>query len=148
MTPQQMVAQFHRHFGLPVRRTPVIPGDDEKKLRRKLLSEEWLEVDEAIYLDSLPMVAQELADLVYVAYGAALTYGIDLDAALVEVHRANMSKLGPDGAPLLREDGKVLKGPNYKKPDMNFVLESQRRGAHTDPPIPPPIDEVHQRAFR
>lgn len=71
-------------------------------------------------------VADALADIVYVAYGTALTYGIDLDAVLQEVHRSNMSKLGPDGRPILREDGKVLKGPGYFPPAIGEVLRTQR----------------------
>ena len=148
MTPQQMVTQFHHAFGLPVRRVPTRVTEAEHALRATLLDEESGEALEAMFLDDHAKIAQELADVVIVAYGAALTYGIDLDAAVAEVHRANMSKLGADGRPVYREDGKVLKGPNYKKPDMEFVLEIQRRGAHTDPPIPPPVGEALGRAFR
>jgi predicted HAD superfamily Cof-like phosphohydrolase len=87
-------------------------------LRTTLIFEEAAEVADALRTGDPLQVAQELADLVYVAYGTAVSLGIDLDAALAEVHRSNMSKLGPDGQPILREDGKVLKGPYYIPPDM------------------------------
>lgn len=123
-----MVADFHGVFGLAVN----APDTEQlRKLRFRLLREEFEEVEEALYpepgggLDpgeDLEHVAKELADLVYVAYGAALSLGIDLDEAIRRVHKANMSKLGDDGKPLLRDDGKVLKGPNYREPDMTGVV--------------------------
>ncbi len=70
-------------------------------------------------------IADALADIAYVTYGAAVTYGIDLDAVLAEVHRSNMSKLGDDGRPVLREDGKVLKSARYTRPDVVSVLDQQ-----------------------
>jgi len=72
-------------------------------------------------------IADALADIVYVVYGTALTYGIDLDAVLREVHRSNMSKLGRDGKPLIREDGKVVKSENYFPPDIASILSPQAR---------------------
>jgi predicted HAD superfamily Cof-like phosphohydrolase len=70
-------------------------------------------------------IADALADIVYVVYGTALTYGIDLDAVLREVHRSNMSKLGSDGKPLIRDDGKVIKSEKYAPPDIASVLRLQ-----------------------
>lgn len=105
-----MLREFHDVF--------VPDGTDVRAVRRVLLAEEFRETDDALASGDRLAIAQELADLVYVAYGTALVYGIDLDAALAEVHRANMSKLGADGLPVLRDDGKVLKGPNYQSPDM------------------------------
>jgi predicted HAD superfamily Cof-like phosphohydrolase len=72
----------------------------------------------------LDEIARELADVVYVAYGTAVTYGIDLDAVLVEIHRANMSKLGPGGVPVVR-DGKVVKSEGFRPPDVAAVLSRQ-----------------------
>ena len=69
-------------------------------------------------------VAEAVADIVYVVYGTALTYGIDLDPVLREVHRANMSKLGADGKPLLRQDGKVLKSDRYRPPDIAPIVSA------------------------
>lgn len=124
----QMLAEFHRVFAHP---------DDTDELRRScravLHAEEHAELMDALKWANAPLapgserialegLARELADVVYVAYGTALTYGIDLDAALAEVHRANMSKLGADGRPIQREDGKVIKGPNFEPPDMTRAL--------------------------
>ena len=72
----------------------------------------------------LVAIADALADIVYVAYGTALTYGIDLDSVLREVHRSNMSKLGADGQPLLRPDGKVLKSDRYRPPDIASIISA------------------------
>ena len=110
----EMLEEFHLVF--------VPEGLDVRAIRKTLLAEEHREVQEALEQGDRLQIAQELADLLYVAYGTALVYGIDLDAALAEVHRANMSKLGEDGKPTLREDGKVLKGPNFKPPDMRLAI--------------------------
>jgi predicted HAD superfamily Cof-like phosphohydrolase len=91
------------------------------KLRADLIREEGREAGEALESGDLEHTAKELADLVYVAYGAAVTLGIDLDRAVAEVHRSNMSKL-VDGRPVMRADGKVLKGPNYQPPDMSACV--------------------------
>lgn len=107
------VREFHEVFGLPINDTTQTPG----KLRADLIREEAAETAEAIEIGNLEDKAKELADLAYVVYGAALTFGIDLDEAIAEVHRSNMSKL-VDGRPVMRADGKVLKGPNYRPPDM------------------------------
>lgn len=117
-----MVREFHVTYGMPVVETPSHPTSDRVKLRRDLISEEYWEYDRAVEKGDLVNLAQELADILYVVYGAALEYGIDLDAVVAEVHRANMSKLDTDGSVLRREDGKVLKGPKYKAPDVEFVL--------------------------
>lgn len=91
-------------------------------MRERLLLEEVLEYCHANEERDLVGIADGLADIVYVAFGTALAHGIDLQRVLEEVHRSNMSKLGEDGQPLLREDGKVLKGPNYSPPNIASVL--------------------------
>lgn len=122
LTPFEMVREFHVTYGLPVVDSPGHPSEDRIKLRRDLISEEYWEYDRAVEKNDLVNLAQELADILYVVYGAALEYGIDLDAVVTEVHRANMSKLDKDGSVIRREDGKVLKGPNYKAPDIEAIL--------------------------
>src|SRR6266568_803166 len=97
-------------------------GDDLAKLRVALLQEEVSEFVTASENGDLVGIADALADIVYVVYGTALTYGIDLDAVLREVHRSNMSKLGRDGKPLIRDDGKVLKSDQYFPPDVVAAL--------------------------
>ena len=122
MTNFEKVKEFHLAFDLPVMDTPRVPDWELYSLRLKLINEEYEEVAwelenrAAIYLDK---VAKELADLLYVTYGTAAAFGIDIDKAFQVVHESNMSKLGEDGKPIYREDGKVLKGPNYKAPDMS-----------------------------
>jgi predicted HAD superfamily Cof-like phosphohydrolase len=117
------VAAFHEAFGLPQRTRPTVAiGDDLARLRLDLMEEEFGELVRAVEARDLVAIADALADIVYVAYGTALTYGIDLDAVLDEVHRANMSKLGADGRPVLRDDGKVLRSERYSPPDVAAVV--------------------------
>ena len=121
------LAQFHRAFNLPMRQLPSVDIDQAlAKLRVVLLEEEVGELVAASERGDLVGIADALADIVYVAYGTALTYGIDLDAVLQEVHRSNMSKLGSDGKPLIRDDGKVLKSERYFPPDIESVLRLQK----------------------
>jgi predicted HAD superfamily Cof-like phosphohydrolase len=121
------LAQFHRAFNLPMRQLPSADIDEAvAKLRVALLEEEVGEFVAASERSDLLGIADALADIVYVAYGTALTYGIDLDAVLQEVHRSNMSKLDSDGKPLIRDDGKVLKSERYFPPDIESVLQLQR----------------------
>ena len=121
------LAQFHRAFNLPMRQLPSADVDPAlAKLRVVLLEEEVGEFVAASEGGDLNGIADALADIVYVAYGTALTYGIDLDAVLHEVHRSNMSKLGSDGKPLMRDDGKVLKSERYFPPDIESVLRLQK----------------------
>lgn len=121
-TPAECVRDFHRAFGLTAHDRPTLVPAELAELRQRLLDEEVAEVGEAVAAGDLAGLAHELADVVYVAYGTALTYGIDLDAVIAEVHRANMSKLGADGKPLYRADGKVAKGPDYRPPDVAGLL--------------------------
>jgi predicted HAD superfamily Cof-like phosphohydrolase len=118
---------FHEAFDLPRQASPNV-GIDEPlaRLRIALLEEEVGEFAEAVAAADLVAIADAVADIVYVAYGTAVTYGIDLDAVLGEVHRSNMSKLGKDGRPLIREDGKVVKSDQYVPPDIARVLQIQR----------------------
>lgn len=123
MTPGALVLEFHQAFNLPVAYEPTVDVPPELvKLRADLLAEELSELNDAIERRDLQGIADALADAAYVLFGTALTFGIDLDVALAEVHRANMSKLGADGRPVLRGDGKVLKGPGYRPPNMELAL--------------------------
>lgn len=130
------VVEFHEAFGAPVAWTPQVPPLDRRRLRCELLVEEVREFCEAsgFYfeyhgLDSTPVepdltaAADALADIRYVTDGAALEWGIPLEKCLREVHRSNMSKLGEDGKPILRADGKILKGPHFTLPDLASILE-------------------------
>ena len=130
------VADFHRAFNLPMRQSPSADVDKSlAKLRVALLQEEVGEFITASEKGDLVAIADALADIAYVVYGTALTYGIDLDSVLREVHRSNMSKLGNDGKPLIRDDGKVLKSERYFPPDIASVLglEDRLSAPRTDP---------------
>jgi len=117
------VAEFHQAFGRPVRRQPSADvGPALARLRVDLVQEEVGEFVAASEQGDLIGIADALADIVYVVYGTALTYGIDLDVVLREVHRSNMSKLDSDGKPVLRPDGKVLKSDRYVRPEIAAAL--------------------------
>jgi predicted HAD superfamily Cof-like phosphohydrolase len=119
----RQVGEFHRAYGLPVRDVPTGDvGREQVALRLSLIQEEVSELAAAAAADDLVGVADALADIVYVAYGTAHVYGIDLDVVLDEVHASNMTKLGADGRPVRRSDGKILKGPDYRPPDIAAAL--------------------------
>lgn len=120
--PATLVRSFHRVFGLPANDRPTRVSDELADVRARLHAEENAELIAAIRRGDLAEIAQELADVVYVAYGTAISYGIDLDAAVDAVHRANMSKLDDNGRPIM-VDGKVSKGPHYQPPDIRAVLD-------------------------
>jgi predicted HAD superfamily Cof-like phosphohydrolase len=121
MTISRMLAEFHDAIGdLGHSRT------EWAELRKRLLREELEEVIQALDSGDMVSLAQELADLVYVAYGTAVDPGINLDVAIAEVHCANMSKIGPDGRFVIRPDGKVLKGPDYRPPDMSAAVNERK----------------------
>lgn len=117
-TPLNMVEQFARIYGQSTGHTWE-KGSDKDMLRFNLLDEEFQEVADANTPENL---LKELADLVYVTYGFAATFGWDLDEAVRRVHASNMSKLDSDGQPIYREDGKVLKGPHYAAPDLKDLV--------------------------
>ena len=119
-----LVSAFHAAFGLGAQDRPAPPPAPVARQRQRLLEEEVAEVAAAVDGGRLDEVARELADVVYVAYGTALAYGIDLDGVLAEVHRANLTKLGDDGRPVVR-DGKVVKGARFEEPDVAAVLRAQ-----------------------
>lgn len=118
----ERVKDFMNSFGQKVRLKPFLVDKDVSNLRLKLIKEEVSELEQAIEQDNLIEIADALTDILYVVYGAGATYGIDLDECFKEVHRSNMSKLDSKGNPIYREDGKVLKGPYYKPPDLESIL--------------------------
>lgn len=128
--PQTMVREFHEVYGAVINPTPTLVDEQTRELRKALMLEELHEtldaMDAAQHKHDLVEIADGLADLIYVVYGTAISYGIDLDAVVREVHRSNLSKLGADGKPIYRADGKVLKGPGYSPPDIARVLGIKR----------------------
>jgi predicted HAD superfamily Cof-like phosphohydrolase len=134
------VVEFHEAFGAPIALTPTVPPEERRKLRCQLLLEETLEFVKAsgfivrigthedfvftpAFEPDVAEAADALADIRYVTDGAAVEWGIPLEKCFREVHRSNMSKLGEDGKPILRADGKILKGPNFTLPDLKSILE-------------------------
>ncbi len=118
-SPAEMLREFHEAFGLAIGGS--LRDHALVNLRARLHREEFEEVRQET--GTLPIDAEafckELCDLLYVVYGTATTFGFDLEGALAEVHKSNMSKLGDDGRPIYRQDGKVQKGPNYFEPDLS-----------------------------
>ena len=114
---------FMEKFGQMVRTKPQFPDDKTMKLRLDLIKEELNELEEAMKTKNLKEVADALTDILYVTYGAGYAYGVDLDQCFKEVQRANMSKLGEDGKPIYNGQGKVMKGPNYTKPDLSKFVK-------------------------
>jgi predicted HAD superfamily Cof-like phosphohydrolase len=121
-TNLELVEDFMVAFGQKVEIEPIIPDRAITELRLALIEEEVDELREALSKNDVVEVADALTDILYVVYGAGLSFGIDLDACFLEVHESNMSKLGEDGKAIYREDGKVMKGPGYFEPQLALVL--------------------------
>ena len=119
MTNFKKVGVFMKTFGQEVKNKPSFSTEKINQLRISLIQEELDELKEAITNNDLLEVADALTDLLYVTYGAGHAFGIDLDKCFNEVQNSNMSKLGEDGKPIYNELGKVMKGPNYFKPDLS-----------------------------
>lgn len=126
ISPRVLVTEFHDSFKCPIRNSPMSDSEfkewDRAKLRLDLIEEEAQELVDAYTANDVVEVADALGDMIYVIYGMAIEMGVNLDDVVAEIHRSNMSKLGPGGKPLYREDGKVLKGPNYTRPDIRKVI--------------------------
>jgi predicted HAD superfamily Cof-like phosphohydrolase len=118
----EKVGDFMEAFGQEVLYVPTMPDFNLAALRLDLIEEEVQELRDGLGRSSLLEVADALTDILYVVYGAGHAFGIDLDDCFHEVHRSNMTKLGEDGRPLYREDGKVMKGPNYEEPDLDQFI--------------------------
>ena len=119
MTNFEMVKKFMQTFGQEVRSKASFPDAKKINLRVDLISEELMELKEAVDNKDIKEVADALTDILYVTYGAGHAFGIDLDKCFKEVQKSNMSKLGSDGKPIYNEQGKVMKGPGYFKPNLN-----------------------------
>ena len=117
------VGIFMKTFGQDVKNKPSFSTDKINKLRLDLIKEELNELSEAMKNRDLLEVADALTDILYVTYGAGHAFGINLDKCFSEVQQSNMSKLGEDGKPIYNAHGKVLKGPNYFKPDLGKYIK-------------------------
>ena len=119
MTNFENVKRFMKTFGQEIKEKPSFPNEKITSLRYDLIKEELDEFKEAIEKKDIKEVADALTDILYVTYGAGHAFGIDLDKCFEEVQNSNMSKLGKDGKPIYNEKGKVMKGPNYFKPNLS-----------------------------
>ena len=118
MTNFESVKKFMETFGQEIKEKASFPNEKITSLRYDLIKEELDELKEAIKNKDIKEVADALTDILYVTYGAGHAFGINLDKCFEEVQSSNMSKLGIDGKPIYNEKGKVMKGPNYFKPDL------------------------------
>ena len=123
MTNFEKVGLFMKTFGQEVKTNASLSSDKINKLRIDLIEEELEELKDAINKKDLKETVDALTDILYVAYGAGHAFGVNLDKCFEEVQNSNMSKLGEDGKPIYNENGKVMKGPNYFKPDLNQFLK-------------------------
>ena len=122
MTNFEKVGIFMKTFGQEVKTKSELSNDKINELRISLINEELEELKKAIKDNDILEVADALTDILYVAYGAGHAFGVNLDKCFNEVQESNMSKLGSDGKPIYNESGKVMKGPNYFKPDLSKFL--------------------------
>ena len=118
MTNFESVKKFMQTFGQEVKIKASFPSEKIVSLRVDLINEELSELKQAVQKKDLKEVADALTDILYVTYGAGHAFGIDLDECFKEVQKSNMSKLGSDGKPIYNEKGKVMKGPEYFKPNL------------------------------
>ncbi len=123
MTNFEKVGLFMKTFGQEVKEKPELSTEKINKLRVSLINEELEEFKEAIKNNDLKEATDALTDILYVTYGAGHAFGVNLDKCFDEVQQSNMSKLGNDGKPIYNDQGKVMKGPKYFKPDLNKFLK-------------------------
>ena len=123
MTNFEKVGIFMKTFGQEVKTNPSLSTDKINELRINLINEELEELKVAMKSKDLKEVVDALTDILYVTYGAGHAFGVNLDSCFDEVQKSNMSKLGKDGKPIYNEDGKVMKGPDYFKPDLSKILK-------------------------
>ena len=122
MSNFRKVGTFMKTFGQEVKTKPSLSNDKINKLRIDLIKEELEELESAMNNKDLLEVADALTDILYVTYGAGHAFGIDLDQCFEEVQNSNMSKLDKNGNPIYNDSGKVMKGPNYFKPDLSKFI--------------------------
>ena len=119
------VKEFMQKFKQEVKSKPSFPDDNIIKLRINLIKEELLELEEALNEKNIEETADALTDILYVTYGAGHAFGIDLDKCFDEVQKSNMSKLDKFGNPIYNDQGKVMKGPLYFKPNLKKILNTR-----------------------
>ena len=123
MTNFEKVGLFMKTFGQEVKKKPGLSTEKINKLRISLINEELEELKNAIKNNDLKETADALTDILYVTYGAGHAFGVNLDKCFDEVQQSNMSKFGEDGKPIYNDEGKVMKGPKYFKPNLSKFLK-------------------------
>ena len=123
MTNFEKVGLFMKTFGQEIKTNASLSSDKINKLRIELIEEELEELKDAINKKDLKETVDALTDILYVVYGAGHAFGVNLDKCFEEVQNSNMSKLGEDGKPIYNENGKVMKGPKYFKPNLSQFLK-------------------------
>lgn len=131
-TAFEQLKEFHLTYQAYTGDTPHLPSKEVRDLRMDILREEFEEYEEAEANDDLVEIADALSDIIYIAVGTGVAYGLPMDKIFNEVHRSNMSKLGEDGKPIFREDGKVLKGPNFTPPRIAEIINEAKSGKVVD----------------
>lgn len=139
---QSMVEEFHRKFDIAVQAVPTDANEDTKRLRIRLIQEEFDELKESMATGNLSAVAKEMADLLYVVYGTAVSYGIDMEPVFREVHRSNLSKVGG----FKRADGKWVKPATYSPAHIEPILAAQATDRREAFEVPEGLKEVTERA--
>lgn len=127
MTQYHKVKTFHKIYDCHIGNSASFPKDDERELRKNLLREEFEEYLAAEADDNLVEVADALGDMLYIIYGTAVSYGLPINEIFDEIHNSNLSKLDENGVPIRRADGKILKGPNYFRPNISAIISESRK---------------------
>lgn len=127
MTQYHKVKKFHEIYDCHIGDQATFPSDDERVLRKNLLREEFDEYLAAEADNNLVEVADALGDMLYIIYGTAVSYGLPINEIFDEIHNSNLSKLDENGLPIRRDDGKILKGPNYFRPDIASIISENRK---------------------
>jgi predicted HAD superfamily Cof-like phosphohydrolase len=126
MNKLELVRVFQSTYKQNVGTSPSFPNQHERDLRVRLLEEEWKEYLEAEQTDDYVEVCDAMADMLYIIYGTCVSYGIPINEIFQHVHDSNMSKLDENGQPIFREDGKVLKGANFWRPDIKSIIDKHK----------------------
>lgn len=122
--PHRCVYEFHKAFGVEINEIPTLDVSKRtKELRPKLIEEEYIEYRNALEAEDLIEMFDALLDLTYVIYGTGISHGLPMLSGMISVQESNMSKLDLDGRPIIREDGKILKGPKFFKPDLKSLVD-------------------------
>jgi predicted HAD superfamily Cof-like phosphohydrolase len=132
MSIEAQVTQFNETYEIPMALKPTLPTEHQANLCNDLIVEELMELNDAFDNADIVEIADALTDIIYVAAQQAVAWGLPIDALLREVQRSNMSKLGADGLPMYRDDGKVIKGPNFSEPQISTILVQKLDAVNTD----------------